>query len=115
MLHDGRGRRIAIDIVIGDGADLMQLVFVAFACFGSVVLLATLDTRSSVGRALNCSSFWVGSFVGWPSYCSHVVGFDPGFLLSFWCGGSGASAMVTWPSFPVSWVTSSRTSGPIDP
>ena len=66
MRHSGRGRRIAIDLIIGDGADLMRFFFVVFACFGSVVLLATLNTRSSVGRVLNCFSSWVGFFVGWP-------------------------------------------------
>ena len=102
MRHGGPSRRIALDLVIGDGADLMRLVFVAFACFGSVGFLATLDTPSSIGRALDCSSFWVGSFVGWPCVMFTCGGFDTRFLLSFWCGGSRASAMVAWPIFPVS-------------
>ena len=62
--YGGPGRRIAIDLVIVDGADLVRHRFVAFAGFGGVVLLATFDTHGPVGRALSGSSFSIGPFVG---------------------------------------------------
>ena len=44
---------------------LVWLGFSTFAGFGSVVLLATLVTRDSVGRALNSSDFTIVPLVSW--------------------------------------------------
>ena len=54
-----------LGFVIVDGADLVFLRFAAFTGFGDVVLLAAFDTRGPVGKALNGSSFAIGSLVGW--------------------------------------------------